>query len=216
MALSMVRAGALFLLGIYAGGLFFFVLAPGVASLPGEAYCLYWQACNRDYGARAPIVVLSYGPPGSDMPAFATRGVDRVATRGACAPAGGAVDHRHDHPDGAVESHRRWLGLARTPAGLGKHPRTVAELAVRSDNSYRDGLRCLARKLGSLGNPRRTHRDRIRHDHSGRPTSRNRGRSPGQLTGSIPRQQCWYCSMLSASTEASSVVVPMPRLPDCS
>ena len=59
MALRIVRAGALFLLGIYAGGLAFGVLAPGLSELPGTAYVPYWQTLNRDYGARMPVLVLS-------------------------------------------------------------------------------------------------------------------------------------------------------------
>jgi hypothetical protein len=59
MVLDLMRAGALLLLGCYAGGLLIFILAPGIAALPGDAFTLYWQACNHDYGTRAPIVVLT-------------------------------------------------------------------------------------------------------------------------------------------------------------
>ncbi len=58
MVLNLVRAGAIFLLGSCAGGLLFFMLAPRIAALPGDAYTLHWQACNHDYGKRAPMVVL--------------------------------------------------------------------------------------------------------------------------------------------------------------
>lgn len=59
MAARITRAAALLLLGLYAGGVVFSVLAPGVYELPGPAYVRYWQALNLDYGAAMPVLLLS-------------------------------------------------------------------------------------------------------------------------------------------------------------
>jgi uncharacterized membrane protein len=57
--LSTVRAAALALLGLFAGGVFFTVLAPSLADLPGEAYVRYWQALNGDNGRALPPLLLA-------------------------------------------------------------------------------------------------------------------------------------------------------------
>lgn len=59
MKVRVVRATALLLLGSYAGGVLFAVLAPRVYELPGPAYVRYWQAVNLDYGAAMPVLLLS-------------------------------------------------------------------------------------------------------------------------------------------------------------
>lgn len=46
------------LVGLYAGGVFFRVIAPSVQRLPGEAYVRHWQAENADYGRAMPVLVL--------------------------------------------------------------------------------------------------------------------------------------------------------------
>lgn len=51
-------AVSLLLVGLYAGGVFFGVIAPSVQRLPGEAYVRYWQAENVDYGRVMPALVL--------------------------------------------------------------------------------------------------------------------------------------------------------------
>ncbi|MFD3456143.1 anthrone oxygenase family protein [Streptomyces sp. NPDC058691] len=57
--LEIVRAGAATLLGLYAGGVFFTVIAPSVARLPGPAYVPYWKALNADYGRAMPPFLLT-------------------------------------------------------------------------------------------------------------------------------------------------------------
>lgn len=57
-AVDAVRAVSLLLVGLYAGGVFFGVIAPSVHRLPGDAYIRYWQAENADYGRAMPILVL--------------------------------------------------------------------------------------------------------------------------------------------------------------
>lgn len=59
MLTRVVRAVALLLLGVYCGGLVFWVLAPRVQDLPGPAFVRYWQALNLDYGARMPVLVMA-------------------------------------------------------------------------------------------------------------------------------------------------------------
>jgi len=51
MIVRATRAAALLLLGVYAGGVLFVVLAPRLGELPGPAHVRYWQALNLDYGA---------------------------------------------------------------------------------------------------------------------------------------------------------------------
>ncbi|GAA0440947.1 hypothetical protein Acor_12070 [Acrocarpospora corrugata] len=47
------------LLGLFAGGVFFTVLAPSLRLLPGPAYVRYWQALNIDYGRAMPVLLLT-------------------------------------------------------------------------------------------------------------------------------------------------------------
>lgn len=54
-----LRAISTLLVGLYAGGVFFTVLAPSVNRLPGQAYVPYWQAENTDYGRVMPVLVLA-------------------------------------------------------------------------------------------------------------------------------------------------------------
>ncbi|MFI6708952.1 anthrone oxygenase family protein [Nonomuraea sp. NPDC050478] len=58
LALSASRMVALLLVGVYAGGVLFVVLAPSVGRIPGPAYVRYWQALNADYGQRMPPLLL--------------------------------------------------------------------------------------------------------------------------------------------------------------
>ncbi|MFC4115024.1 DUF1772 domain-containing protein [Nonomuraea zeae] len=58
LVLTAFRMAALLLAGLYAGGVFFVVLAPSVARMPGPAYVTYWQALNADYGRRMPPLLL--------------------------------------------------------------------------------------------------------------------------------------------------------------
>ncbi|MET9250405.1 DUF1772 domain-containing protein [Nonomuraea sp. NPDC003709] len=53
------RTVALLLVGLYAGGVLFVVIAPSVARLPGPAYVRYWQALNVDYGRAMPPLLLA-------------------------------------------------------------------------------------------------------------------------------------------------------------
>ncbi|NUR88072.1 MAG: DUF1772 domain-containing protein [Nonomuraea sp.] len=53
------RVVASLLVGLYAGGVFFVVLAPSVGRLPGPAYVGYWQALNADYGRAMPPLLLT-------------------------------------------------------------------------------------------------------------------------------------------------------------
>ncbi|MEV4548789.1 DUF1772 domain-containing protein [Nonomuraea wenchangensis] len=57
--LTASRMLALLLIGLYAGGVAFVVLAPSVARLPGPAYVRYWQALNVDYGRAMPPLLLA-------------------------------------------------------------------------------------------------------------------------------------------------------------
>ncbi|MEV4398991.1 DUF1772 domain-containing protein [Nonomuraea sp. NPDC049607] len=53
------RMVALLLVGLYAGGVVFVVVAPSMARLPGAAYVRYWQALNVDYGRAMPPLLLT-------------------------------------------------------------------------------------------------------------------------------------------------------------
>ncbi|WP_431917828.1 anthrone oxygenase family protein [Nonomuraea jabiensis] len=53
------RTVALLLVGLYAGGVLFVVIAPSVARMPGPAYVRYWQALNVDYGRAMPPLLLA-------------------------------------------------------------------------------------------------------------------------------------------------------------
>jgi hypothetical protein len=57
--LTVTRSIALLLVGLYAGGLLFVVLAPSVGRLPGPAYVRHWQALNNDYGSVMPPLLLT-------------------------------------------------------------------------------------------------------------------------------------------------------------
>ncbi|MFI6925426.1 anthrone oxygenase family protein [Nonomuraea spiralis] len=57
--LAASRMVASLLVGLYAGGVVFVVLAPSVARLPGPAYVRYWQALNVDYGRAMPPLLLA-------------------------------------------------------------------------------------------------------------------------------------------------------------
>ncbi|GAA4940356.1 putative membrane protein [Nonomuraea thailandensis] len=57
--LAASRMLALLLVGLYAGGVAFVVLAPSVTRLPGPAYVRYWQALNADYGRAMPPLLLA-------------------------------------------------------------------------------------------------------------------------------------------------------------
>lgn len=57
--LETARMGATSLLGLFAGGLVFTVLAPSLLKLPPPAYVRYWQALNTDYGRAMPVLLLT-------------------------------------------------------------------------------------------------------------------------------------------------------------
>ncbi|GAA4557551.1 DUF1772 domain-containing protein [Planotetraspora kaengkrachanensis] len=57
--LVIARTGAVSLLGLFAGGLVFTVLAPSLRALPAPAYVRYWQALNVDYGRAMPVLLLT-------------------------------------------------------------------------------------------------------------------------------------------------------------
>ena len=57
--LTVTRSIALLLVGLYAGGLLFVVLAPSAGRLPGSAYVRHWQALNTDYGRVMPPMLLT-------------------------------------------------------------------------------------------------------------------------------------------------------------
>ncbi|RAY10681.1 DUF1772 domain-containing protein [Actinomadura craniellae] len=59
LALTLSRTVASLLLGLYAGGVFFVVIAPSLLDLPGPAYARYWQALNLDYGRAMPPLLLT-------------------------------------------------------------------------------------------------------------------------------------------------------------
>ncbi|MEV0396663.1 DUF1772 domain-containing protein [Polymorphospora rubra] len=57
--LTVTRTAAALLLGLFAGGVIFTVLAPSLRELPGPAYVRYWQALNVDYGRAMPVLLLT-------------------------------------------------------------------------------------------------------------------------------------------------------------
>ncbi len=57
--LTATRALALLLVGLYAGGVLFVVLAPSAGRLPGPSYVRQWQALNTDYGRVMPPLLLT-------------------------------------------------------------------------------------------------------------------------------------------------------------
>jgi hypothetical protein len=57
--LDLIRTAATVLLGLYAGGVFFVVLAPSLRRLPGDAYVRYWQSLNTDYARAMPPMLLT-------------------------------------------------------------------------------------------------------------------------------------------------------------
>lgn len=57
--LTVTRSIALLLVGLYAGGLLFVVLAPSASRLPGPTYVRHWQALNNDYGSVMPPLLLT-------------------------------------------------------------------------------------------------------------------------------------------------------------
>ncbi|GAB3862955.1 anthrone oxygenase family protein [Dactylosporangium cerinum] len=57
--LGIVRVASTLLLGLYAGGVFFAVIAPSLGRLPGPAYVRYWQALSTDYGRAMPPLLLA-------------------------------------------------------------------------------------------------------------------------------------------------------------
>lgn len=59
LALLLTRSAATLLVGIFAGGVFFTVLAPSLADMPGPAYVRYWQSLNHDYARAMPILLLA-------------------------------------------------------------------------------------------------------------------------------------------------------------
>ncbi|MGW4470765.1 anthrone oxygenase family protein [Nonomuraea sp. NPDC004354] len=59
LVLTASRMVALLLVGLYAGGVFFVVIAPSVTRMPGPAYVRYWQALNVDYGRGMPPLLLA-------------------------------------------------------------------------------------------------------------------------------------------------------------
>jgi len=58
-ARTTLRSAALTLLGLFAGGVFFIVIAPSLGRLPGAAYVRYWQALNTDYGRAMPPFLIT-------------------------------------------------------------------------------------------------------------------------------------------------------------
>lgn len=56
---DIIRIAATLLLGLYAGGVAFVVLAPSTGRLPGPAYVRHWQALNHDYGRVMPPLLLT-------------------------------------------------------------------------------------------------------------------------------------------------------------
>jgi hypothetical protein len=57
--LEITRPAAMLLLGLFAGGVFFTVLAPSLRQMPGPAYIRHWQALNTDYGRAMPVLLLT-------------------------------------------------------------------------------------------------------------------------------------------------------------
>lgn len=58
-ALEIVRGGAATLLGLYAGGVFFAVIAPSIGRLPGPVYVPYGKPLNADHGRAMPRFLLT-------------------------------------------------------------------------------------------------------------------------------------------------------------
>lgn len=56
--LMLIRPTATALVGLFAGGTLFLLLAPSLSRLPATAYVPYWQALNRDYGRSMPPLLL--------------------------------------------------------------------------------------------------------------------------------------------------------------
>lgn len=56
--LTISRLAATALVGLFAGGTVFAVLAPSLTRLPASAYVPYWQALNTDYGRAMPPLLL--------------------------------------------------------------------------------------------------------------------------------------------------------------
>jgi uncharacterized membrane protein len=57
--LTITRMVATLLVGLFAGGTVFMVLAPSLTRLPASSYVPFWQALNRDYGRAMPVLLLS-------------------------------------------------------------------------------------------------------------------------------------------------------------
>jgi uncharacterized membrane protein len=53
------RTAAALLLGLFAGGVLFVVLAPTLRDLSAPAYVRYWQALNADHGKAMPVLLLT-------------------------------------------------------------------------------------------------------------------------------------------------------------
>ncbi|GAA1419204.1 anthrone oxygenase family protein [Catellatospora coxensis] len=56
--LMLIRPTATALVGLFAGGTLFLLIAPSLSRLPATAYVPYWQALNRDYGRAMPPLLL--------------------------------------------------------------------------------------------------------------------------------------------------------------
>lgn len=57
--LQITRSASTLIVGLYAGGVLFFSLAPSVGRLPAASYLPYWQALNGDYARTLPPLLLS-------------------------------------------------------------------------------------------------------------------------------------------------------------
>lgn len=57
--LQITRSLSTLVVGVYAGGVLLFSLAPSVGRLPAESYIPYWQAINTDYARAMPPLLLS-------------------------------------------------------------------------------------------------------------------------------------------------------------
>ncbi|GII57325.1 hypothetical protein Pth03_57140 [Planotetraspora thailandica] len=57
--LTITRPAATLLVGLFAGGTVFILLAPSLTRLPAASYVPYWQALNTDYGRAMPPLLLS-------------------------------------------------------------------------------------------------------------------------------------------------------------
>lgn len=56
--LRITRSASTLVVGLYAGGVLFFSLAPSVGRLPAASYVPYWQALNADYARAMPPLLL--------------------------------------------------------------------------------------------------------------------------------------------------------------